>query len=340
MAALLAAEAQPPGAQGLEDVPVADGGRLHGDAGVAHGVVEAEVAHHGGDDGVVLERAALVHRQRADRQDHVAVDDLAVGGHGQAAVGVAVVGDPEVGALLPHHLGERREVGGSDAVVDVPAVGVAADRVHGRAGPAIDVGAGEGGRAVGAVDDQPEAGQRLVDGGEDVARVVLRRVGQVADAADVRAGGAVVGRGAADDRALDRRLERVGQLVPAAAEQLDAVVGHRVVAGGDHDAEVRVVQAGEVGQRRGRDDPGAQHLGAGAGQPGDDRGLQHLPAGARVTADDRDGTACPVAVGEHGGGGTRHRQGQLRREVGVGPTPDAVGPEQATQRTTGQRLEY
>src|SRR4051795_7655394 len=56
-------------------------------------------------------------------------------------------------------------------------------------------------------------------------------------------------------------------------------------------------------------------------------------AGRGIAADGRDGTRSPAGVGEHPGGGTRHREGQLRREVGVGPTPDAVGPEEATQRT-------
>jgi len=86
--------------------------------------------------------------------------------------------------------------------------------------------------------------------------------------------------------------------------------------------------------------PHAQHLGSGAGQPGDHRGLEHLPARARITPDDRDGTRGPVAVGEDTGSGTRHREGQFRREVGVRPTPDAVGPEEASQRGAGQRLEY
>ena len=98
-------------------------------AGVAHRVVEAEVAHDGGDDGVVLQRPALVQRQRADRQDRVAVDDVAVGRDRQAAVGVAVVGDADVGTVRPDGLDQRAEVGGADAVVDVPAVGLAADGV-------------------------------------------------------------------------------------------------------------------------------------------------------------------------------------------------------------------
>ena len=226
-------------------------------------------------------------------------------------------------------LDERTEVGRADPVVDVPAVGLAPDGVHRRAGPPVDVGGDRGGRAVRAVDDERQAGERLVDGREQMRDVVVGGVGEVAHPADTGTGRPVVGGRAADDGALDRGLDGVGQLLPAPAEQLDAVVGHRVVTGRDHDAEIGVGPGGQVGQRGRRQDAGAQDLGAGAGQPGHDRGLEHLPAGAGVTADDRDGTPSPVAVGEHAGGGTRHREGQLRREVGVGPTPDAVGPEES-----------
>ena len=217
--------------------------------------------------------------------------------------------------------------------------GCAPDGVHRGTGPAVHVGRRVRRGSVGAVDDDPQAGERLVDGGQDVAGVVLRRLGQVADATDPGTGGPVAGGVSLDDDALDGRLERVGELVTPATEQLEAVVGHRVVAGRDHDAEIGVMQADEIGEGRRGDDAGTQHLGTGARQAGHHGRLEHLPAGAGVTADDRDGTRGPVAVGEHSGGGARHREGQLRRQVGVGQAADAVRTEQATQRT-GQRLEY
>ena len=62
--------------------------------------LKPEVGHHGRDDGVVAQRARLPHGQREDGQDLVAVDDGAGGVDGEAAVGVAVVGDAEVGAVL------------------------------------------------------------------------------------------------------------------------------------------------------------------------------------------------------------------------------------------------
>jgi hypothetical protein len=39
---------------------------------------------------------------------------------------------------------------------------------------------------------------------------------------------------------LDGELERIRQLVATRGEELDAVVRHRVVRRGDHDAEVRL----------------------------------------------------------------------------------------------------
>ena len=44
--------------------------------------------------------ARVAHGDREDRQDLVAVDGVAGGVHGEAAVGVTVVRDAEVGAVL------------------------------------------------------------------------------------------------------------------------------------------------------------------------------------------------------------------------------------------------
>ena len=49
---------------------------------------------------------------------------------GQAAVGVAVEREADVGAVLEHGRAQRLEVGGAAAVVDVEAVGLGVDRDH------------------------------------------------------------------------------------------------------------------------------------------------------------------------------------------------------------------
>ncbi len=102
---------------------------------LGHRAPQAEVAHHRRDQRAVDEHAALGHREREDRHDLVAVDDAAEVVDGEAAVGVAVVGDAEVGAVVHDRGREGLEVGRADAVVDVEAVGVGAD--HGDAGAGV-----------------------------------------------------------------------------------------------------------------------------------------------------------------------------------------------------------
>ena len=150
------------------------------------------------------------------------------------------------------------------------------------------------------------------------------------------------GRGPCCDRRLDLGLDVVGQLVPAGGEQLDAVVGHRVVRRREHHAEV-----GAVGRRSGRRPPGwaarptRSTSAPGGGQPGDHGGLEHLAAGPRVAARrPRRGRCDASCADEHAGRRTGDGQRQLRGEVAVGQPPDAVGAEAARPTDGGQRLEY
>ena len=216
-----------------------------------------------------------------------------LGVDGQAAVGVAVVRQPEVGAVGHHRRPQRLHVCRAAAVVDVQPVGFGVDRDDVRACGAV--GARRGGRrgAVRAVDDD---GQPVEPGGErlaDVAQVAVQRVVGVDDPADARADRACCpGPGAS--KFFDAVLGGVVELVPARPEDLDAVVGHRVVRRRDHHAEVGVVGAGQVGHRRRRQHPDAQRVDALAGQPGDHRGLEHLAAGPRIAADHGDAAGVPA----------------------------------------------
>ena len=80
-------------------------------------------------------------------------------------------------------------------------------------------------------------------------KVALERVGRIDDPADL--GTDRTKPGTLRDELLDAVLGSVVELVAARAEDLDAVVGHRVVRGGDHHAEVGVIGAGQVGHRGG-----------------------------------------------------------------------------------------
>ncbi len=85
--------------------------------------LEAGVAHDGGDEGVVRQAMpCLEHVQRGDGHDVVAVDQRAGFVAEQDAVGVAVVGDADVGAVFADLLAQHLRVHGAAVLVDVLAV--------------------------------------------------------------------------------------------------------------------------------------------------------------------------------------------------------------------------
>lgn len=131
---------------------------------------------------------------------------------------------------------------------------------------------------------------------------------------------------------LDAVLQLVGELVAAAREELDAVVGHRVVAGGEHHAEVGAQRTGEIRHRRGGQHTDAQDVHARAREARDDRGLQELAGGPGVAADHG---RRPVArerarFGEY----VRSRHGEaereLSRQIRVGDASYTVRPEESS----------
>ena len=275
-----------------------------------------------------MELAALLEVQGQDRHDLVAVDDLARRVDGEAAVGVAVEGHADVGAVLAHRGLQRLEVGGADAVVDQPAVGAVADHVHGRAGAAQRLRAGDRGGAVGAVGDDGEALEGAVQGPDEVGHVLLDRALVAGDGADV---GALRALPLLPEAGLDRVLDLVGQLRAAAGEELDPVVGGGVVGGGDHHAEVRARGLHEIGEARRGQHLGVEHVHARGGEAGADRGGEEVPRGTRVAGDDRAGTGA--AEGAERTEHVRRAHGQLHRElrgdVVVGASAHSVGAEES-----------
>ena len=156
----------------------------------------------------------------------------------------------------------------------------------------------------------------------------------VADPADGRADGAVPGLA---EPPLDLVLDLVGQLEAAAGEELDAVVGRRVVRGRQHDAEVGAERCREVGDGRSGQHAEAQHIHSGRRQAGDHSGFEKLPRGSRVPAYDR---YWPPTAGRSGERARiaedvsrrdRKGHGDLRREVATRDPTHPVGAEQTRQ---------
>jgi len=158
-----------------------------------------------------------------------------------------------------------------------------------------------------------------------VVDVALHGVRQIPGAAHRRPGRAA--QVVAVEGGLDRLLHLVGELEAVGGEELDPVVLHGIVRGGDRHRH-RPVRPAQVGHRGGRHDAGPQDLPAARADGGDERGLQHLARDAGVAADHE---AAAVAR-QHVRRGAADPEGQLRRQVDVGDAADAVGPEQPPHR--------
>ena len=157
------------------------------------------------------------------------------------------------------------------------------------------------------------------------SNVVLEGVAQRPDPADpLRRLDATV------ELRLDPVLIVIGKLESVGGEQLDAIVGIRVMRRGDDRCQCQPVPLEQ--QRRGgrRQHPRQQGVAAGCGDPGGHRGLEHLPGLAGVTDDQHlrvRALGRGVLVGSEGHGGAGERQRQVRGQELPGTAADAIRAE-------------
>ncbi len=166
--------------------------------------------------------------QSGQGEDLIAVDDLSVGVHCHATVGVAVVRDTGVSTVFQHGRLQNLQVRGTTTVVDPDAVPVRMQGDHvGPGGPQhawCQCARG----SLRAVDHDPKAGQRSGNSCQQEVRIPLDKGLIVTNPADRRTDGTV--RHRQGETFGDLVLDLVRQLLPARGKQLDAVVRHGVVA--------------------------------------------------------------------------------------------------------------
>ena len=121
-------------------------------------------------------------------------------------------------------------------------------------------------------------------------------------------------------------VPHVVEFVAAGSEDLDAVVGHRVVARTEHDAEISAEAVGEERHRRGGQYPDSDGVSAGGGEPGDDRVLEHLARGSGVAADHH--TRAIAAIGQHGRCGAGKGKAEFGSQVDIRQPAHTIGAEE------------
>ena len=200
--------------------------------------------------------------------------------------------------------------------------GRAADGVHGGAGPAVDLGSAGRRGAVRAVDDDAQPGERLLERAEQVGDVVARSRPAGRGRARWRrrwAGGRRCRRSRRSARWRPRRAS--GSLCPPRLNNLMPLSGiglwlaEIMTPRSAPVVPVRKASAG-VGSTPARSTsaPALVRPATTAASS-----ISPLARGSRPTT--ATGRSVPSRSARTLRGGTRHRQGQLRREVGVGPSP-------------------
>jgi hypothetical protein len=152
-----------------------------------------------------------------------------------------------------------------------------------------------------AVDDDVQAVKWLRHGSVQMLEVTIRGSGGISDSADRGSDRPVDGYAGAIGL-LDFRFQIVRELSTASSEELDPVIRHRVVTGGQDDAQICPQVGSQEGDGRGRQHSDSQHVGAGCGEAGHDGGFQHLAARPRVPPDYRDRTVGGIVPYQHAGG--------------------------------------
>ena len=323
MAGLLAADDGTVLEHALKNIAVAHSGLDHLKALLLHGNGEAQVAHNGRDDLGVGELAASSQVGAADSKNVVAIDLVALAVHEQHAIGVAVVGQADVGMGAQHELAQGLKMGGAALDVNVGTAVIGVDGMD-RGAQALKRGRrGLAGSTVTAVDGNDQAVElKAVEGADSVIDICLAGVLHLDDVAHTSTGRHRVGSHGllGHDPGADLFLNSIGKLHALAAKELDAVELRRIVRSRNDDAAIELVLNGEQ-RHSGRGDNAAAVRAAALGHnAGGQSALEHGARKARVTAD------ADVRTKKLGRRATKAKR-EVARKIGVGDATDAIGTE-------------
>ena len=176
----------------------------------------------------------------------VAVDNVALLVHGEAAVRIPVEGKADVEPVLQNEVTQALDMGGAAVNVDIESVGMVVDDIGVSAEGIKDALRHLPGAAVGTVKADAVILIGARSKGDEVADIAIAPGGIVHRAAYLLAFGIGQIRAVVDIR-LYRVEKLLIHLLAVGVDELYAIVIIRVVAGGDHYAAVKIVGARDVG---------------------------------------------------------------------------------------------
>ena len=157
-----------------------------------------------------------------------------------------------------------------------------------------------GGGSVRAVDDNLHARQAVRHRECQVIQVALRRIHRVGDASYGIADRSFEGQ---SQEALDLVFDLVGELHTTTGEELDPVVGHRVMRRREHHTKRRVGLRCQIRNGRSRQHAHSQDVDTSAGKPCANSCFEELAAGSWIPANDRCRPAIAITWAQNSGCG-------------------------------------
>ena len=252
MAGLFAADDVTASEHFFENVAVADGGTSERNAFTGQDEFEAEIGHGSGDDAIPFELVLRFEVASDGEENAIAVDDFAGFANEEGAVGIAIEGHTELGALGDHALLQTFEMERAAAGIDVAAIGGDAHLDDIGAERTEEFGAELVGGAVGAIENDAEAGKS--GAGKDTAakKIQILRVQRLVSVKKKRIFRRRIG-AVFENVGFQLFFDRVRELHAGVGEKFDAIVLIGIVRGGDDDTCLKIILANEAGDAWGGD---------------------------------------------------------------------------------------
>jgi hypothetical protein len=242
----------------LHHVLVADGRAQQLQSMLGQRDFEANVAHHGRDDGVPGQLAAPVQVERQDQEHGIAIDDAAAMVDEDGPIAVSIKRNTELTRVGRHRRGQHRGVRRSAREIDVAPIRFVAEGNRDEPQRLEQRHRGRGRRAVGHIHGDPGARQRPDRRQQlsEVREIRLDHVGRL----DLRGGARIDGPARVGHQRLDAALLLLAELLACSGEDFDAVVAIGVMRCRQHDAEIEALGVRQIRHTRRRHDAGARHV--------------------------------------------------------------------------------
>ncbi|CAB4791080.1 unannotated protein [freshwater metagenome] len=266
--------------------------------------------------------ASLAHRQRQDPHDVIAVDQSSVRINGQTTIGISIVRDASVSSVLEDGGLQRLRVCRTTVVINGPAIESVRQHHNVRAKGAQRLGTNSRGGTIGAIDDNAQPIKTRWHGCDQMIDIGLGGRQIFTHPADLFA---YRERSSSIKSGLNGIFLLIGELVPTRAEELNAVIGHRVMASRQHHAQGRACLLSQQRNRRSRNNTNANDIKSRAGQTSNNCSFEEFTGRPRITTN-----YCvrSLAASQHSCRRSTQAQGKVSGQINVGKTTHTVGSKQ------------